>query len=264
MGIGKVNMSMDRVAPEHSKPMSFHAFIIYRLIMEAIIMKKYGACWHYVESHALIAAEKHKNFEYLESRRSSKNTKRVRLKCKYCGTIADRAESTFRQKNIVCECCRSRGLALDKKRIELMRFFIALKETKTPKECPYCGETFYSEYATKVYCSDICKRKEHKKRNKKAHPDKRRARKYIDRAVKYGGDYEYGITLPRVYKKYRGVCQICGEPCDMNDMSWGSSGPNYPSVDHIIPLSKGGSHTWNNVQLAHMICNSIKCDSLAE
>ena len=34
----------------------------------------------------------------------------------------------------------------------------------------------------------------------------------------------------------------------------------YPTVDHIVPLSKGGTHTWNNVQLAHMACNSGKCD----
>ena len=36
------------------------------------------------------------------------------------------------------------------------------------------------------------------------------------------------------------------------------AGNDYPSIDHIIPISKGGQHTWDNVQLAHMICNSIK------
>lgn len=224
----------------------------------------WGDCWHYVEGHALIAKEKHKDFIYLESRRVSRNVKRVRLKCKHCGSINDRAESTFREKNIVCECCGAKAPALRKERVELMRFFIALKEKRTPKVCPCCRETFYSEYADKVYCSDKCKRKEHRRRNKKAHPEKIRARKYIDRTIKYGGVYEYGITLPRVYKKFQGVCQICGEPCDMNDRSWGNSGPCYPSVDHIVPLSKGGSHTWGNVQLAHLICNSIKCDTVAE
>ena len=38
------------------------------------------------------------------------------------------------------------------------------------------------------------------------------------------------------------------------------SGPMYPSIDHIIPMSKGGGHIWSNVQVAHIICNSIKSD----
>lgn len=34
------------------------------------------------------------------------------------------------------------------------------------------------------------------------------------------------------------------------------------TIDHIIPLSKGGTHTYNNVQLAHYICNSKKSDKI--
>lgn len=30
------------------------------------------------------------------------------------------------------------------------------------------------------------------------------------------------------------------------------------SIDHIRPLSKGGTHTWDNVQLAHLKCNIKK------
>ena len=49
--------------------------------------------------------------------------------------------------------------------------------------------------------------------------------------------------------------------CDLNDHSWSKySGPMYPSIDHIIPMSKGGGHIWSNVQVAHIICNSIKSD----
>jgi 5-methylcytosine-specific restriction endonuclease McrA len=36
--------------------------------------------------------------------------------------------------------------------------------------------------------------------------------------------------------------------------------PTAPTVDHIIPLARGGSHTWDNVQLAHHLCNSLKGD----
>jgi 5-methylcytosine-specific restriction endonuclease McrA len=36
----------------------------------------------------------------------------------------------------------------------------------------------------------------------------------------------------------------------------------YPSIDHIVPLAKGGNHTWNNVQLAHHYCNTLKRDKV--
>ena len=39
------------------------------------------------------------------------------------------------------------------------------------------------------------------------------------------------------------------------------AGNYYPSIDHVIPLSKGGIDTWNNVRLSHRICNSLKSDS---
>jgi len=32
----------------------------------------------------------------------------------------------------------------------------------------------------------------------------------------------------------------------------------YPTVDYIKPVSNGGTHSWDNVQLAHMGCNMVK------
>jgi 5-methylcytosine-specific restriction endonuclease McrA len=34
------------------------------------------------------------------------------------------------------------------------------------------------------------------------------------------------------------------------------------TLDHIIPLAKGGDHTYENIKLAHMICNSYKSDKV--
>jgi 5-methylcytosine-specific restriction endonuclease McrA len=33
-----------------------------------------------------------------------------------------------------------------------------------------------------------------------------------------------------------------------------------PSLDHILPLARGGAHDHSNLQLAHRICNSRKSD----
>lgn len=84
------------------------------------------------------------------------------------------------------------------------------------------------------------------------------------RASHYGcKKFDESITLKSVITKYNGICQICGKPVDLSDIENGHIRKNYPTVDHIIPLSKGGEHTWGNIQLAHMACNAGKCDRLS-
>lgn len=75
-------------------------------------------------------------------------------------------------------------------------------------------------------------------------------------------DFDKTITLPKLIKRDKGICQICGLPVDCNARSGRSIYKYYPTLDHIIPISKGGSHTWKNVRLAHMICNAGKGDRL--
>lgn len=42
--------------------------------------------------------------------------------------------------------------------------------------------------------------------------------------------------------------------------------PNFmaATVEHIIPISKGGTHTWDNVAPAHAKCNFEKNDSTSD
>ena len=43
------------------------------------------------------------------------------------------------------------------------------------------------------------------------------------------------------------------------DLMWPD--PMSASLDHIVPLSRGGTHTLDNVQLAHLACNERKHNS---
>lgn len=52
-----------------------------------------------------------------------------------------------------------------------------------------------------------------------------------------------------------GKCQICGRKILFNKHK---PHPMSRSYDHIIPLSKGGTHTYSNLQLAHLGCNVKK------
>ena len=73
------------------------------------------------------------------------------------------------------------------------------------------------------------------------------------------------ITLQKLFNKYDGICYLCGKECDFNDKviteeGYTIVGKTYPSIEHIIPISKNGLHSWDNVNLAHHYCNSIKSD----
>ena len=90
-------------------------------------------------------------------------------------------------------------------------------------------------------------------------------RRWQQRALFYGCDdseIDKSITIAKLLERDRGICQICGLPVDDKDIKNGHARSLYPTLDHIIPLSKGGTHTWENVQLAHMKCNAGKCDRM--
>lgn len=122
-------------------------------------------------------------------------------------------------------------------------------------ECGFCGKEFFSK-SDKKYCSGSCAMKNNN-RTKRARRDKR---------LSENGDIDLDITIAKIIRRHGKVCYLCGEECDANDYevrddgAW-VAGNMYPSVEHVIPISKGGTHTWDNVMLAHRICNSIKSDS---
>lgn len=206
----------------------------------------FGDTWHYVEWHKKRCDEQHPNFEYIESR---KNPDRVRLKCRTCGCVIERAVSTFRENGILCDSCEEKR-KLSESRFALLATFLAIKDYKTPKTCKACGGVFYSANHDQLYCSKKCKRKA------KANSIRRRCKRY-------GVYYDSTVTRQKVFERDGYICQICGKPTDPGDTSWGHFGPFSPTIDHIIALKNGGAHTWGNVQCAHAICNSYKRDLLA-
>lgn len=57
-------------------------------------------------------------------------------------------------------------------------------------------------------------------------------------------------------KRDKGICYLCNKPVDTNDYHITDSnafvvGKNYPTIDHVLPISKGGKHSWDNVTLSH-------------
>lgn len=141
--------------------------------------------------------------------------------------------------------------------------------------CTVCGKRFSKAEFMKdkgrtliptnpKYCSRVCERKHNNKlKYARDRENGYKAGNHWHRAKKYGVPYESGITLAKLIKRDGLRCALCGGMCNPNDHSYSEyAGATYPSIDHIIPMSKGGGHTWDNVQVAHMICNALKGNSL--
>ncbi len=80
------------------------------------------------------------------------------------------------------------------------------------------------------------------------------------RAKFYGVEYE-PIKRKYVFDRYDWHCADCGieTPKELK----GLNKPNSPELDHVIPISKGGSHTYSNVQLLCRQCNANKSDKVS-
>ena len=69
------------------------------------------------------------------------------------------------------------------------------------------------------------------------------------RVRKFGGEYEAGVPKEAFLELLKQKnCVLCGKPMRENDKT----------LDHKIPLSKGGTNSIGNLQLAHSRCNKQK------
>lgn len=117
--------------------------------------------------------------------------------------------------------------------------------------CPVCGNSFKKRNKTQRYCSPECSRKANKTTSS-----------HIRRIRKQNQTIDRDITLEGLYRRDSGFCYICGMKCSFEDYTVRGGrkilGDWYPTIDHIIPLCNGGSHSWGNVKLAHKRCNEVK------
>lgn len=85
------------------------------------------------------------------------------------------------------------------------------------------------------------------------------ARKARKKPIKYYSPkrraiYEQGDKIDHytLFTLFGWTCWVCSEPINKHLRF-----PNYmaATVEHIIPLRDGGTHTWDNVAASHAFCN---------
>ena len=115
--------------------------------------------------------------------------------------------------------------------------------------CLECGEWFTALVRGKEiipkFCSYRCSHRSHCR-------NQNTIRRRLINTARVGR-----ISRAKMLERDAYRCRLCDKPVDL----LADKGSNLaPSIDHIVPLSKGGSHSMDNVQTAHRICNSIKND----
>lgn len=81
-------------------------------------------------------------------------------------------------------------------------------------------------------------------------PERMRAKNRMDqlaRRARLVGAFVETVDPAKVWKAHKGLCGICQKPVKG---AW--------HVDHILPLARGGQHSYANVQVAHPRCNLSK------
>lgn len=199
----------------------------------------------------------------------------INIRCTKCGDVFARSMISIRHgSKTICNNCRriakeeKQRQIKENKRIRheqaIINKQIALEKSKEATrqrqeerrhDCPVCGRSTTRPKYCSDKCSRIAYRKEHSHEINVTHEASRRIKIKQNLVDK-------DITLKKLYDRDKGRCWICGLQCDYNDKEYKGktmiAGNMYPSIDHVVALSDGGQHSWDNVKLAHRICNTLR------
>jgi hypothetical protein len=154
----------------------------------------------------------------------------------------------------MCVVCRTEPVAADSVRYCSARCTARAARARLPKPptevliCVDCKDLF--ERPSRIgfepqLCRSCRETRERVNDRKAAHV--RRARMW-SREIEDFDDIE-------IFVRDNWICGLCGDPVDG---SLRAPVAGSPSLDHVLPISRGGSHTARNCQLAHLGCNIRK------
>lgn len=113
------------------------------------------------------------------------------------------------------------------------------------KTCRECGDTFEVNLnaGKRQFCSKRCAKRQ------------QRHKHHMKRLARYRAQYVEPVSLTKLVKQQDGLCSVCFEPLDMEAAH---PHPDSLSIEHRIPLSRGGEHSMRNCEAAHLHCNIRK------
>lgn len=118
------------------------------------------------------------------------------------------------------------------------RRIVTASRVWTAGDCTECGGSFVTNIAGTRFCSVRCSKRHH-----------RRKRKVLR------GHIIAASVRGYVFTRDRWTCWLCHQPIP-RDLK--APHPLSPSIDHVLPQSRGGGHQVWNLRAAHFLCNAIR------
>jgi hypothetical protein len=204
----------------------------------------------------------------------------IKARPKLYGTLHCRKRAQYERKNphnresqVCCEC--GIAFASDRKK-KYCSVKCQHKGGRVPRHimnCEACGTEYSSPYKRNRFCSIQCagqnagivkacvdcgmqyhRRISKQTRCKTCQQRKRDLDQRIRFRFRHGKAKERpkGLSPRQIYNNSNGMCGICGDSIDWS-LKWPH--PMSMSVDHIVPLSRGGDDSESNLRASHLRCN---------
>ena len=142
-----------------------------------------------------------------------------------------------------------RQKARDAKAIEVA----VRKAARNSATCKTCGIVFMRKWTTCPPTTCIECRVDVKRANRKT---RKVAHKQLIKEVVTHEEKRF-LSLRAIHRRDCGICYICGK---LTLFSVDPNHDDYPNRDHVIPLSRGGRHSLDNLRTACRACNLSKRD----
>lgn len=182
----------------------------------------------------------------IRAKRTSTNVPKT-IRCALCSTeFVTRKWRAVRYCSTECKAEANRIFARERHREEM-----AKRGPVKIWSCGFCGgeiEVPVSYTGAGKYHDD-CKIKA------------RRARNRIKTVRRQGVKSDQKITHEEIAERDGYVCHICNELVDMTLPRTSKLGA---TLDHVVPISKGGVDSLDNLKLAHWVCNVRKSNKMED
>lgn len=163
------------------------------------------------------------------------------VSCRTCGRcfIQPRADSEYCSRRCQPNTLRHRQQKAIRNREAKVRRL-------AQRVCLFCGKRAIERDGTlawsgrrTIFCSSLCGREYHR----------------WSREERMRGAIIEPVDIAVLLERDGGICQLCRKPVGKGRRRFAA---NYPTIDHIVPISRGGEHSYRNTQLAHRRCNIRK------
>lgn len=116
--------------------------------------------------------------------------------------------------------------------------------------CDACGDIFMADGRRSRYCTTSCAA---------ANKNKANWPYMVSRRARLRGVTVEFFDRREIFERDDWTCGICNEAVDPDAALFSD---RYPTIDHVIPIARGGEHSRANVQTACLLCNMRKGTSL--